>query len=396
MRVLSARSWSGGLRFCLILFAVATVVMVAACGAQRVADSGDDSDDTQPSGVGDECRGSNTRCVGNQFQSCFNGRWRAKKTCLSDEACDAGLGGCVECSPSAATSCDGDDVRKCDSTGHFTDVVLTCDPGMCKSGSCLNSCGVDADLIYVVDQQYRMLSFNPRDGKNEIKLIGSLSCPAGTAWSGGTATPFSMSVDRDATAWVLYNSGEIFWVSTKDTTCKTSGFARGQMGFQTFGMGFVSDSLGSNSETLFISGGSADTPGKGNLGSINKLSLGVITRGPLPNTEYGPELTGTGKGELYGYFPGDNSFVARFDKNTGVPDTMWPLPAVTDTVQAWAFAHWGGRFYIFLTTADGSGASNSQILLFTPADGKLTPVLDHLPYTIVGAGVSTCAPIIVG
>jgi hypothetical protein len=206
-----------------------------------------------------------------------------------------------------------------------------------------------------------------------------------------------MSVDRDATAWVLYNSGEIFWVSTQDGSCKASGFPRAQAGFQTFGMGFVSDLYGSSSETLFVSGGSYLSPGKGNLASVDKSSLMLTPRGPLPDTEYGPELTGTGKGELYGYFPGSDSFVARFNKSDGSLEKRWPLPPLTETVRAWAFAHWGGRFFIFITTLDsGSGLPNSRILQFNPLDGMVTPVLQDLPYIIVGAGVSTCAPLTVG
>jgi hypothetical protein len=43
-----------------------------------------------------------------------------------------------------------------------------------------------------------------------------------------------------------------------------------------------------------------------------------------------------------------------------------------------------------------TGMNNSQILLFSPLTGTATPLLDHLPYTIVGAGVSTCAPVVIG
>jgi hypothetical protein len=269
---------------------------------------------------------------------------------------------------------------------------------MCRGGSCSNSCGENADLVYLVDQNYRLLSFNPRDDKNELTLIGNLSCMAGTSFDGGTATPFSMSVDREARAWVLYNSGEIFWVSTKDASCKASGFMPAQKGFETFGMGFVSDSPGSESETLFITGGNHLSPGKGNLGSIDPMSLQVTSIGALPMTEYGPELTGNGKAELWGYFPGvDNTFAAQLDKTTGMPIVKWPMPPLTGSVVAWAFAHWGGRFYLFVTVSDSmTGMNNSQVLLFTPADGHVVTLLSHLPYTIVGAGVSTCAPVIIG
>ena len=366
------------------------------CSAPRT-----DLDDVTPpddSPVATECTTKGElRCDGLTQKTCLNGRWRTKKTCFSGQVCDANLG-CLECSPLLPTTCQGDTIRRCGSDGNFGEVVSECDPGMCHGGTCINSCGENADLVYLVDQQYRLLSFNPRDGLNEFKLIGTLSCPAGPAFDGGTATPFSMSVDREARAWVLYSSGEIFWVSTKDASCKPSGFKVAQNGFETFGMGFVSDSAGSDSETLYITGGNHNNPGKGNLGSIDPKTLKVSSIGALPMTEYGPELTGNGKAELWAYFPGtENTFVAQLDKTSATPLSHWFMPPLSGSVQAWAFAHWGGRFYLFVTVFDPmAGANNSQVMLFTPGDGHVDTILSHLPYTIVGAGVSTCAPVVIG
>ena len=62
-----------------------------------------------------------------------------------------------------------------------------------------------------------------------------------------------------------------------------------------------------------------------------------------------------------------------------------------------AFARWGGCFYMFVTVFDPElGRHNSQVLMFSPDDGTVTKILDNLPYIIVGAGVSTCAPVIIG
>ena len=381
--------------FCALLFALPGLGTLG-CDARRnglLELEGPDTDVVEP-----ECTTTGAlRCEGLVQKTCLHGRWRPKTTCLLGQVCDTNLG-CVQCQPQLPTACEGDTVRHCNPDGSYGSPVRECDPGMCRGGSCSNSCGENADLIYLVDQQYRLLSFNPRDGKNEITLIGNLSCPAGSSFDGGTATPFSMSVDREARAWVLYNSGEIFWVSTKDASCKPSGFMPAQKGFETFGMGFVSDSAGSESETLFITGGNHLSPGKGNLGSIDPMTLQVTPHGTLPTTEYGPELTGNGKGELWAYFPGmTTTFAAQLDKSTAQPVVQWPMPPLSGSVSAWAFAHWGGRFYLFVTVLDSmTGMNNSQVFLFTPDDGNVTTILSNLPYTIVGAGVSTCAPVIIG
>ena len=379
----------------LCMLALLVPLGLLACGAQRDLDA--DLDLPLDPTNNEDCESGQLRCETGVRKVCSRGHWRIKNTCLGAQVCDARLG-CVECSPNLPKQCDGDSIRACLPEGSFGPVERTCDPGMCKGGTCINSCGENADLVYLVDDRYRLLSFNPKGDLNELKLLGNLDCPAGRSFDGGTATPFSMSVDRDARAWVLYNSGEIFWVSTKDLSCKASGFLPGQMGFETFGMGFVSDVAGGGEETLFITGGSHLDPGKGRLGSVDKSTLKVTPIGQLPTTEYGPELTGTGKAELWAYFPGSmDTFVARMDKTTGMPASRSPMPPLDGSVRAWAFAHWGGRFYLFVTTLDFmTGRNNSRVFRFTPDDGRVEEILSNLPYNIVGAGVSTCAPIVIG
>ena len=65
-------------------------------------------------------------------------------------------------------------------------------------------------------------------------------------------------------------------------------------------------------------------------------------------------------------------------------------------MRSYAFAHWGGVFYIFQSTTDNGGQLTSQVLRFNPVDGTATPVVNNSPYQVVGAGVSTCAPVILG
>ena len=234
--------------------------------------------------------------------------------------------------------------------------------------------------------------------KNEFKEIGTLSCPAGPALSGGTATPFSMSVARDGTAWVLYTSGEIFNVNTSDASCKKSNFMPSQQGMDLFGMGFVTNGNGATDETLYITGGDAADAGQANLfGNVNPKTLQVTKTGTVAIDEYAPELTGTGKGELWAYFPGTMATkVAQLDKSNGNVIKDWKLGGLGNSVAAWAFAHWGGRYYIFVTTSTLFGTNNSQVFLFDPALGTSTRIMSNLKYTIVGAGVSTCAPVILG
>ena len=204
-----------------------------------------------------------------------------------------------------------------------------------------------------------------------------------------------MSVDREAKAWVLYTSGEIFWVNTKNAACVKSSFVPGAAGYELFGMGFVSDAPGSTTEKLYIFGGAAGDISSGNLAAIDPKTMAISTIGSLANTGESPEMTGTGNAKLFGFFPNmDKSVVAEIDKATGALGQTWKTP-LSGTVSAWAFAHWGGRFYIFVTVAEGLfGEHNSQILRLDPKSGKVDKIKEKLPFIIVGAGVSTCAPTI--
>jgi hypothetical protein len=237
------------------------------------------------------------------------------------------------------------------------------------------------DYIYVVDDSNRFLRFDP--ARTKLSLVGLLSCP------GTNDFPHSMSVDRDGRAWVLYQDGQVFWVDTRTARCSRSGFVPNQLGFSQFGMGFCADSSVAAGEKLYISG-SERSQQTNVLGWIDPGDLRVRKVGPLPTVEQTPELTGTADGKLYGYFPGRSvSMVARLDPASGKALRRWTLPGMGKDVEAWAFAHWGGKFYIFVTTVGSKG----QVQLMLPQNGKLLTIMTT-SYRIVGAGVSIRAPLV--
>ena len=245
-----------------------------------------------------------------------------------------------------------------------------------------DNCSDAARWVYLVDSGRQLVRFQPDD--LSLTPIGTLSCP-------GDSTPFSMSVDREARAWVLHQNGQIYHVSTSDASCTESGFAPNQSGFELFGMGFVSDDDGGDDETLFVSGGARDdvTLGSARLGSIDDQTLALTASGSLPGW---PELTGTGSGQLWGFFPDTSPpSVRRLAKATGSTEESFDLSALRRTVpMAWAFAFWGGRFYIFFQDALDPSTS---VWRLDPTSGAVEEVLHHIGYRIVGAGVSTCAPV---
>ncbi|HET6613230.1 MAG TPA: hypothetical protein VFG83_14635 [Kofleriaceae bacterium] len=381
--------------------ALAFTFILFACGSDPGGPPGqtDTDGDIPPLGTdggtpSSTCEGTETRCLGMVFQTCNDGEFVDTQTCAN--ACDSGLG-CVSCTPGEPV-CDGNTVHSCNADGTIGDQVEDCGLATCGGGQCQTDCTAGGvDLIYVVDDDNNFLSFDPAKlgtAEDPFTLVGQLDCDAGRELPGGfgadRGAPFSMSVDRTGIAWVLYSSGEIFHVSIEDASCQDSGFQTRQGQYDLFGMGFASDSDGASTETLFIAGGAYDDRSPGRFGSITNLTVNDLGEIDAPS-DFGPELTGTGDGHVYGYFPdGDDPFIQEFDKATGaLTGNPYPMTGRGDSNgnMAWAFAHWGGDFYVFLTIGN-----DGQVYRVDLPSGEETTVIDDLPYRVVGAGVSTCAP----
>ena len=249
-----------------------------------------------------------------------------------------------------------------------------------------DECDEVAKQVFVITEASFLLRFEPET--LSLVAIGVVACPASPG-----ATPFSMSVDRTAIAWVFYSDGSLWQVNTSDASCTATTFQPNQQGFELFGMGFSSDGPGTTDETLFIAGGDyfSFSFGTGSLGTIQMPLLMVTTVAPFGVGPGSPELTGTRHGELWGFFPlVSPPHVSRIDKaNAGLLKT-WPLAQATfGNVAAWAFAHWGGDFYLFFRSDTDIA---SRVWKLSGVTGDVTLAVPNTGHTITGAGVSTCAP----
>jgi hypothetical protein len=272
-----------------------------------------------------------------------------------------------------------------DGGGHSGDggtlIVLPDAGGSPTAADAGDNCAQGAKLVYVVDESNRFSSFDPKT--LQFTDLGSLNCPAI-----GGATPFSMSVDRSAIAWVLYSNGSVFRVNTQGLACQATSFS--SSAFVNFGMGFVSDAVGSNDETLFIAGGKTVSSGSNTLATIAFPGLSITTVGTITGS---PELTGTGDAKLWGFFPNVSPpIVSQIDKTNGSSLVTYPAPSLQGTPRAWAFAFWGGHFWIFL---ERKSDTSTVVYDMDASDGSLTTAIPSTGRTIVGAGVSTCAPVVI-
>jgi len=245
-----------------------------------------------------------------------------------------------------------------------------------------STCADETRLIHVVTEERGFYRFKADTAT--LELIGFLQCEK----SG--ATPTSMAIDRNGTAWVLYSDETLWNVDIRDASCKPTSYVSGQANFVKFGMGFSTNSNGGSTESLYLS----DHFGKG-LASLDPKGLGVKFIGPYTGDLRGvtSELTGSGDGKLYGFFVTSPAKVAEISKGTGEILNPTELPGVY-AGNAWAFAFYGAKLYIF-TNASGTiprVEGGSDITSFDPKTGTVTKVKERIGSKVVGAGVSTCAP----
>jgi hypothetical protein len=234
--------------------------------------------------------------------------------------------------------------------------------------------------IYVVTDGSQLFRFDPPGAA--FTPVGTLDCPVTASGQG----PFSMAVDHQGTAYVVFGDGEMFTVSTQTAACAPTSAPVDSGNFtQTFGMGFSADP-GGQSETLYLAG----TGSPGQLGTLDTSSFMIENAGVFSTDIGETELTGTGAGQLFGFGVGSGvagANLAAIDKQGAVilSDLVVPTPP---NPTGWAFAFWGGDFYFFT----GLGG-DSSVGRFRPTDGSFVASYATLPMSnIVGAGVSTCAP----
>lgn len=249
----------------------------------------------------------------------------------------------------------------------------------------------EALLVYTMTDEGDLQSFNPDTG--QFRNIGRIACPVqSNTYLGRPNTPFSMAVDRRGTAYVLFRDERLYRVSTATGACTNTSYVRRQSNFGLFGMGFATNSVGPT-ETLFIAGDDNQSSqlGASGLGRIDPTTFGLTPVGDFQPAIDQAELTGTGDGRLFAFYKKGNppdsppSYIGEIDTTTGQVIGERRFDTV-DQGDGWAFAFWGGAFYMF-----HAPGGSTRITRWRPSDDSVTQVATT-NLTIVGAGVSTCAP----
>jgi hypothetical protein len=246
----------------------------------------------------------------------------------------------------------------------------------------LPTCNPGAQLTYLIDDAAQIRTFDPNSA-SPLTLKGTLRCPL-------AGQPYSMAVRHDGIAFVLYSRGGrgcsgLARVDLSTLDCQavaafgcSQGFGFGGL----FGMGYAMAGP-AGEETLFVSGLSSSQ-----LGKLDP-EAGRIT--PVAPSATSLELTGNPKGELWGFGPDPSPQAHRLDAASGARLQSFPLSIPIGSgpkSRSWAFAAWGGVFYIFYGEHEQTGGTT--VYRLTP-DGELTTFLGRTGINIVGAGNAVCA-----
>ena len=104
------------------------------------------------------------------------------------------------------------------------------------------------------------------------------------------------------------------------------------------------------------------------------------------------ELTGTGDGQLWGFVPdaassNGESVLVQIDPATGKTLESYTYPSLVSSGSvSWAVKFWGGSFWIFFNDSIYQVSRDSPEIIHA--------ALSKTGRNVVGAGVSTCAPLL--
>jgi hypothetical protein len=322
-------------------------------------------------------------------------------TCTGNQVCGGGANpqngvcGTPVCTPKTCAEQGFNCGMATDGCGN----VIDCSGGMaCPAGEICggggpnvcggNGCAMGTSLVYVWALDGNIYSFDPPS--KTFTFVATPDCLA--------SNPNSMAIDRNLNAWLNYltpgstspNDYIYKFSLTTKTGCTPSGITI-PPGFNQVGMGFSSDTPGGTTETLYVDG-----IGGAGLASVNMTTKTINPIGTFSNDVnlegQSCELTGTGNALLFGYFTTSPYVrVAQLNKTNSNSITDNVLTGFTPP-DDWAFSFWGGNFYLY-AYPNASNSPNSSVIQWNPNTNALNlAYVANVGFTIIGAGVSTCAP----
>jgi hypothetical protein len=193
----------------------------------------------------------------------------------------------------------------------------------------------------------------------------------------------SMVYSRKGYALLNDGGGSLYKAYVPSLACEKLPFDTAQVDNQRFGMGMMAR----NGQEKFFAVRRFGTP---ELITIDLQTWQAKLIAPLRGDVGGAELEGNGDGRLFSLFVNvgwTRAEIAVIDQETAEFSENVEISSVTSNITAYDFAVWRGAFYTF-TSTEGT----ARVDRFDAQTG-VTKYLGRLPFAVVGAATSTCAPI---
>jgi hypothetical protein len=199
-----------------------------------------------------------------------------------------------------------------------------------------------------------------------------------------------MAVETPSVAYVSYDTGEIFRVSTATADCAPTPFVSGQAGFPLrLAMTFTVSQSG-QPQTLYVAGNTTMAPSRAPavvLGTVDTTTWGLTKVGEMSPEVFDPALSTTGAGDLWAFFENPNFASAAQTGQvfpSGTQQSEGPAGGGLELGSAWAFAYWGGSPYYF------TAPQGTTIVTVESSDSGQSTQVGSTPESVVGAGVAGC------
>lgn len=262
-------------------------------------------------------------------------------------------------------------------------------------GSNTGYCAESTKLVYTIEENKRISKFDPETGEFLSPPLGYLECPGSSTFF----RPFGMSLGRDGNAYVLYRDysqpnldPKLFHVNMATLQCTETSWTP-HNGIKVFVMAYSTDTAGGFDDRLFLAGA--------NDVDDTSLTFATLETATMQSTVLGTiagwsELSGNSDAELWSYVAtASPPRIDKLDKTNGSVLETTSLPTLMGNAVLWSFVTWGGDFWVFLKR-DNEPAT--KIHHFNGTTGALIETIDTnsvgIPRQIVGAAVSTCAPVV--
>ncbi len=262
------------------------------------------------------------------------------------------------------------------------------------NGSNSGHCPDQTKLVYTLEQNQRIAKFDPSTGG--FTQVGYIDCPGSNSFF----QPFGMSIDRFGTGYVLYwdytdpnVTPQLFKFDTTTLDCTATAWAP-QQGIKLFAMAYSTDTQGGFDDRLFLAGATTETATTLKLATLDTTTYSVT---PINNIAGWAEITGNSDAELWSFVAvASPPRIDKLDKTTGSVTQTFNIPALDPgSPVLWSMVTWGGDFWIFLKRDIDPATKIYQI---DGTNGSVKNTIDTnsvgIPRNVLGASVSTCAPVI--